>query len=211
MDYIFTFLEGIASFISPCMLPMIPIYVSYFIGDEEEKSKKKIINSIGFVLGFTIVFLILSIFASKLGSMLINTMKYVKIIFGVFIILLGVNYMGILKIGVLNKTKGINLKSKKFNFLKAVLFGILFSITWTPCIGTFLSSALLLVASSQDILKGIVLMLLYSIGLGIPFIISVILIDKLKTMFNIIKKHYNIIKIISGIILIIMGIYIIFF
>ena len=138
MDYIFTFLEGIASFISPCMLPMIPIYVSYFIGDEEEKSKKKIINSIGFVLGFTIVFLILSIFASKLGSMLINTMKYVKIIFGVFIILLGVNYMGILKIGVLNKTKGINLKSKKFNFLKAVLFGILFSITWTPCIGTFL-------------------------------------------------------------------------
>lgn len=211
MDYIFTFLEGIASFISPCMLPMIPIYVSYFIGDEEEKSKKKIINSIGFVLGFTIVFLILSIFASKLGSMLINTMKYVKIIFGVFIILLGVNYMGILKIGVLNKTKGINLKSKKFNFLKAVLFGILFSITWTPCIGTFLSSALLLVASSQNILKGIVLMLLYSIGLGIPFIISVILIDKLKTMFNIIKKHYNIIKIISGIILIIMGIYIIFF
>lgn len=211
MDYIFTFLEGIASFISPCMLPMIPIYVSYFIGDEEEKSKKKIINSIGFVLGFTIVFLILSIFASKLGSMLINTMKYVKIIFGVFIILLGVNYMEILKIGVLNKTKGINLKSKKFNFLKAVLFGILFSITWTPCIGTFLSSALLLVASSQNILKGIVLMLLYSIGLGIPFIISVILIDKLKTMFNIIKKHYNIIKIISGIILIIMGIYIIFF
>ena len=119
--------------------------------------------------------------------------------------------MEILKIGVLNKTKGINLKSKKFNFLKAVLFGILFSITWTPCIGTFLSSALLLVASSQNILKGIVLMLLYSIGLGIPFIISVILIDKLKTMFNIIKKHYNIIKIISGIILIIMGIYIIFF
>ena len=97
------------------------------------------------------------------------------------------------------------------NFIKSFIFGILFSISWTPCIGTFLSSALLLVASSQNILKGIVLMLLYSIGLGIPFIISVILIDKLKTMFNIIKKHYNIIKIISGIILIIMGIYIIFF
>lgn len=211
MDYIFTFLEGIASFISPCMLPMIPIYVSYFVGDDENNSKNKIINSIGFVLGFTIIFLILSIFASKLGSLLINGIKYIKIVFGILIILLGTSYMGILKIGILNKTKGINIKNKDFNFVKAVLFGILFSISWTPCIGTFLSSALLLVASNQDIIKGIILMLLYSIGLGIPFIISAILIDKLKTMFNFIKKHYNIIKIISGIILIIMGIYIIFF
>lgn len=211
MDYVFTFLEGIASFISPCMLPMIPIYVSYFIGEEEEKSKKKITNSIGFVLGFTIVFLLLSIFASKIGSLLINAIKYIKIIFGILIILLGANYIGILKIGILNKTKGINLKNKEFNFFKAILFGILFSISWTPCIGTFLSSALLLVASNQDILKGIILMLLYSIGLGIPFIISAILIDKLKVMFNIIKRHYNIIKIISGVILIIMGVYIILF
>lgn len=210
MDYVFTFLEGIASFISPCMLPMIPIYLSYFMG-EEEKSKKKIINSIGFVLGFTIVFILLSIFASKLGNLLINGIKYIKIIFGFLIILLGANYMGILKISILNKTKGISIKNKDFNFFKAILFGILFSISWTPCIGTFLSSALLLVASNQNILKGIILMLLYSIGLGIPFIISAILIDKLKNMFNFIKKHYNIIKMISGLILIIMGIYIIFF
>lgn len=211
MNYIFTFLEGIASFISPCMLPMIPIYVSYFVGDDTNKSKKKIINSVGFVLGFTIVFLLLSILASKLGTLLVGFTKYIKIIFGVLIILLGANYMGILKIDILNKTKGINFKNKDFNFLRAVLFGILFSISWTPCIGTFLSSALLLVASSQDMVKGIILMLLYSIGLGIPFIISAILIDKLKTMFNFIKKHYNVIKIISGVILIIMGIYIIFF
>lgn len=211
MDYIFTFLEGIASFISPCMLPMIPIYVSYFVGDSENKTKTKITNSIGFVLGFTIVFLLLSIFASKLGSVLINGIKYIKIIFGILIILLGFNYVGILKIGIINRTKGMNFKKKDFNFVKAVLFGILFSISWTPCIGTFLSSALLLVASNQDLLKGIILMLLYSVGLGIPFIISAILIDKLKTMFNFIKKHYNIIKIISGAILIMMGIYIIFF
>lgn len=210
MEYIFTFLEGIASFISPCMLPMIPIYVSYFVGENEEKSKNKIINSIGFVLGFTIIFLILSIFASKLGSVIINGIKYIKIVFGILIILLGFNYMGVLKIGIINKTKGINFKNKNFNFIRTLLFGMLFSISWTPCIGTFLSSALLLVASKQDVLHGILLMLLYSIGLGIPFIISAILIDKLKTIFNIIKKHYNIIRIISGIILIIMGIYIIF-
>ena len=211
MDYIFTFLEGIASFISPCMLPMIPIYVSYFVGDDKSKSRKKIMNSIGFVLGFTIVFLLLSIFASRIGSIIVNGIKYIKIIFGILIIMLGANYIGIFKIDILNKTKGINLKNKDFNFLKAFLFGILFSISWTPCIGTFLSSALLLIASNQDMIKGIILMLLYSAGLGIPFIISVFLIDKLKSMFNFIKKHYSIIKIISGIILIIMGIYIIFF
>ena len=86
-----------------------------------------------------------------------------------------------------------------------MLFGILFSISWTPCIGTFLSSALLLIAKEQDIFKGIIMMLLYSIGLGIPFIISAILIEKLKNVFDFIKKHYDVIKRISGVILIIEG------
>ena len=103
------------------------------------------------------------------------------------------------------------MDTKNFNFLKAILFGILFSVSWTPCIGTFLSSALLLIAREQDIIKGIILMLLYSIGLGIPFIISAILIEKLKNVFNFIKKHYDIIKRISGVILIGAGVYMIFF
>ena len=211
MDYLFTFLEGIASFISPCLLPMIPIYISYFIGEDNEKNNKAVVNSIGFVLGFTFVFLILSIFASALGGFITNKIKYIKIIFGILIILLGLNYMGVLKFNILNKTKGIKFDTKNFNFFKAFIFGILFSISWTPCIGTFLSSALLLIATNQNIAKGIVLMLIYSVGIGIPFIISVILIEKLRTMFDFIKRNYNIIKIISGIILISMGIYIMFF
>lgn len=211
MEYIFTFLEGIASFISPCLLPMLPIYLSYFMGKEEKNLKKAIKNAIGFVIGFTIVFLILSIFASQLGSFISQSISYIKIIFGILIILLGLNYMDVLKIKFLNKTKMIKTQTKDLNFLKAILFGILFSFSWTPCIGTFLSSALLLIAKQQDLVKGILLMLVYAIGLGIPFIISVILIEKLKEVFNFIKKHYRIIKIISGIILIIMGIYMMFF
>ena len=211
MDYILTFLEGIASFISPCLLPMVPIYISYFIGEDDNNNKKAILNSIGFVLGFTTVFLILSIFASKLGAILSTNIRYIKIFFGVVIILFGLNYMGILNIKFLNKSKSKNIDTKNFNFIKAILFGILFSISWTPCIGTFLSSALLLIAKEQDILKGIILMLLYSIGLGIPFIISAILIEKLKSVFDFIKKHYDVIKRISGVILIGAGIYIIFF
>lgn len=211
MDYILTFLEGIASFISPCLLPMVPIYISYFIGEDENNNKKAILNSIGFVLGFTTIFLILSIFASQLGAILSNNIRYIKIFFGAVIILFGLNYMGLLNIKFLNKSKTKSINTKNFNFLKAILFGILFSVSWTPCIGTFLSSALLLIAKEQDILKGIILMLLYSIGLGIPFIISAILIEKLKNVFDFIKKHYNIIKKVSGVILIGAGVYMIFF
>ena len=245
MDYILTFLEGFASFISPCMLPMVPIYLSYFMGEKSkyneignndknsknnnddketeneikkeikiEKQKKQnntLINSIGFVLGFTIIFLVLSIFASSLGNVLNNNIKYIKVIFGILIIILGCNYIGIFKIGFLNKTKKARLNNIDFNFLKAVIFGILFSISWTPCIGTFLSSALLLVAKTESIMQGLIMMLLYSLGLGIPFIISAVFIDKLKTTFDFMKKHFDIIKKISGIILIISGIYTIFF
>lgn len=210
MDYIFTFLEGIASFISPCLLPMVPIYISYFIGEDNKKTSKAVVNAIGFVLGFTMVFLILSVFASKFGNLVLEKIRYIKILFGILIIILGFNYMGILKFNFLNKTKGIKFNTNNFNFFKAILFGILFSISWTPCIGAFLSSALMLIATNQNTVKGIILMLIYSLGIGIPFIISVILIEKLKTMFNFIKKNYNIIKIVSGIILILMGIYIIF-
>ena len=159
MDYVLTFLEGIVSFISPCLLPMVPIYISYFIGEDNNNSKKAITNSIGFVLGFTTVFLILSIFASSLGTVLSSNIKYIKIFFGILIILFGLNYMGILKIGFLNKSKVKNMNTKNFNFFKAIIFGILFSISWTPCIGTFLSSALLLIARQQDMLKGIILII----------------------------------------------------
>ena len=211
MDYILTFLEGIASFISPCLLPMLPIYISYFMGEEEDNKKKVVINSIGFVLGFTIVFLILSIFASTLGSLVSEYIKYIKIVFGIIIILLGLNYMGVLKLNFLNKTKQVKANTKDLNFFKTMMFGILFSISWTPCIGTFLSSALLLIAKEQEMLKGIVLMLIYSVGLGLPFIISAILIEKMKEIFDFIKKNYTKVKIISGLILIGMGIYTIFF
>ena len=210
IEFLFTFLEGIASFISPCLLPMIPIYISYFAGRDNKDMKRAIRNAIGFVVGFTIVFILLAVFASYVGFFISSNIKYIEILFGIIIIIFGLNYMELIKIGFLNKIKRVNADTKDLNFIKSVLFGMLFSISWTPCIGTFLSSALLLVASSNDMLKGILLMLVYSIGLGIPFIISVVLIEKLKTVFNFIKKHYDIVKKISGLILIIMGLYIIF-
>ena len=207
MDYLFTFLEGIASFISPCMLPMLPIYISYFAGNKENKKSRTLFNSIGFVIGFTLVFILFSILASTFGNIVTGISKYVKVIFGILIIIIGLNYMSILNIKQVENKASV----KDLNFFKALIFGIMFSISWTPCIGSFLTSALLLVAEKSTIIKGIVLMLLYSLGLGIPFIISAVIIDKLKNVFDFIKKNYNKFEKISGVILIIMGIYVIFF
>ena len=208
MEYVLTFLEGIASFISPCILPMLPIYISYFAGKEKQKGKA-LINSIGFVLGFSIIFIIFAILANKIGMVLTNIINNIKILFGILIIILGLNYIEIIKIKFLNKIGGIQIKNKEFNFIKSVIFGILFSISLTPCIGTFLSSALFFIANQTTLIKGIILIILYCMGLGIPFIASSVLIEKLKNVFDFIKNNYKIIKIISGIILIIMGIYVI--
>ena len=210
MEFLFTFLEGIASFISPCVLPMLPIYISYFAGKEDSKTSRALLNSVGFVIGNTIIFILFAIIASYAGALALGIQKYIKILFGVVIIILGLNYMGILKIKFLNKEIGIKKKIDDFTFLKTILFGMMFSISWTPCIGSFLGSALLLIANKQNILQGILLMLVYSIGFGIPFIISAVLIEKLKNFYNLIKKNYKTIKIISGVILIVMGVYVIF-
>lgn len=210
MEFLFTFLEGIASFISPCVLPMLPIYISYFAGKEDSKTSRALLNSIGFVIGNTIIFILFAIIASYAGALALRIQKYIKILFGVVIIILGLNYMGILKIKFLNKEIRIKKKIDDFTFFKTILFGMMFSISWTPCIGSFLGSALLLIANKQNILQGILLMLVYSIGFGIPFIISAVLIEKLKNFYNLIKKNYKTIKIISGIILIVMGLYVIF-
>ncbi|MBQ9267315.1 MAG: cytochrome c biogenesis protein CcdA [Clostridia bacterium] len=208
MEFLFTFLEGIASFVSPCMLPMVPIYVSYFAGSEEKQKGRALLNSIGFVIGFTIVFVVLAVFASSLGAVLSTAIKYVKILFGVLIIVLGLNYIGVFKIPFLNRSATINSDLKNIHFWKAILFGMIFSISWTPCVGAFLSSALLLIAKNQNLLKGILLILVYSLGLGVPFVISAVLIEKLRGTFDFIKKHYHVIQKISGLILVVMGIYV---
>ncbi len=207
MDYFLVFLEGFASFVSPCILPMIPIYIAYFAGDKEKGMKNTVWNAISFVCGFTLVFVIMSILASFLGDKLGAITQHCKILFGILMILLGLSYMNLLPINLFKGKKTINFDVKNLNILKSFLFGVIFSISWTPCIGTFLSAALLLIAKSQNIGKGIVLILLYSLGLGIPFIVSSVLIDRMKSLFQFIKKHFDVVRKVSGVILIVMGIY----
>ena len=205
MMYVLLFLEGLASFISPCVLPMLPLYLSYLTAKDDNKVVK---NSIGFILGFTITFVILGLLSSTLGIYLTTYMDYIKIVFGLFIVLLGLNYMNLIKLPFINKESKINFKFKNKNFFEALLFGLVFSITWTPCVGVFLGTALMQVMEKGDIILGMISLLIYSLGLAIPFIISAIFIKKLNN-FEFIKKHYNIIINISGIILIVFGFYMI--
>ena len=205
MQYFISFLEGIITFISPCLLPMLPIYVSYFAGGtaEEKDSKRVIKNVLGFILGFTTVFVLLGALAGFFGELLDKYGTAVNIITGAVVIFFGLHFLGIFKLSFF---KGSRLGQKgSLGFFSSLLFGVIFSIGWTPCVGAFLGSALMMAASGGDTVEGIMMLLSYSAGLGIPFFTCAILIDKLKTAFNFIKKHYNIINVISGIFLVAIG------
>lgn len=207
MIYFITFLEGIISFISPCMLPMIPVYISYFAGDVNKK-RNTLINSISFVLGFTTIFCLLGVFAGTFGSLLRNNQTIINMICGIIVILFGLNYLDIIHI---NLFKSNNKKASKVTgIFSAFLFGIIFSINLTPCVGAFLGSALMMASVSGTMLKGTLLLLLYSLGLGIPIILSALLIHKLNSLFTFIKKNYKIINIVCGVFLIIIGILMMF-
>lgn len=205
MQYVLSFLEGIITFISPCILPMIPVYITYFANGEENK-KKSVTNALGFVLGFTIVFVALGAFAGFLGGLLIKYEAVVNILTGLVVVIFGLNFMGVLKIGFLNKTKKAEVEVKSTGFGGSVLFGIVFSIGWTPCVGAFLGSALMLASQQGTALQGIFMLVLYSVGLGIPFVLSAVLIDRLKSIFDAIKRNYRTINIVSGGLLVVIGI-----
>lgn len=204
MQYFISFLEGIITFISPCLLPMIPIYVSYFAGGKEKDTRKTITNALGFISGFTVVFVLMGALAGTFGQLLTRYKTAVDIVTGLIVVFFGLNFLGVLKLNLFKGSK--SAKKDNLGFFSSMLFGMVFSVGWTPCVGAFLGSALMLAANRGTVFEGVVMLLLYSLGLGIPFFISAILIDKLKGTFTFIKKHYKVINTVCGVFLIVMGI-----
>ncbi len=205
MQYIISFLEGIITFISPCLLPMLPIYISYFAGGGERSTGKTLKSAIGFVTGFTIVFVALGALAGTVGSFLKQHQTAVNIVSGLIVIIFGLSFLGVFRLNIFKGSRW-SFDTSNMGFFSAMLFGIIFSLGWTPCVGAFLGSALLLASQQGHILQGMLMLLLYSLGLGIPFILSAVLIDKLKSAFDWVKRHYNIINAVSGCLLILIGI-----
>ncbi len=205
MQYFIAFLEGIITFISPCLLPMLPVYISYFAGNNNKTTSKTLINSLSFVLGFTTVFVLMGALASSVGSFLAKYHLAVNIITGAIVVFFGMSFLGVFKLNIFKGMK-TSFNTENMGFFSAYIFGVVFSVGWTPCVGAFLGSALMLASQQDQVLTGIIMLLLYSLGLGIPFVVSAVLIEKMKSTFDFIKKNYKIINIICGSLLILVGI-----
>ncbi len=205
MQYLISFLEGIITFISPCLLPMLPIYISYFAGGGQRSTKKTMLCASGFVLGFTLLFVAMGALAGTLGSFLKTWQTWVNIVSGLIVIFFGLNFLGVFKLNLFRGT-GMAAKTENMGFFSAMVFGIVFSVGWTPCVGAFLGSALMLASQQGHVVEGMLMLLCYSLGLGVPFLISAVLIDQLKSAFNWIKAHYDIINKVCGCLLILVGI-----
>ena len=205
MQYMISFLEGIVTFISPCLLPMLPIYISYFAGGSERSTGKTLRCAFGFVLGFTAVFVAMGALAGTVGSFLVRYQTIVNLVLGGIVILFGLNYLGLLNLNIFKGMKG-QVKTADMNFLSAFLFGIVFSVGWTPCVGVFLGSALMLASQQGSALVGTMMLLCYSAGLGVPFLVSAVLIDQLKGAFSFIKRNYALVNKICGSLLVAVGV-----
>lgn len=205
MEYLISFLEGIITFISPCLLPMLPVYISYFAGGGTRSTRKTLTGALGFVLGFTVVFVTMGALAGTLGSILKQYQTAVNVISGLVVIFFGLHFLGVFHLNLFRGSSR-SVDTGDMGFLSALLFGVIFSLGWTPCVGAFLGSALALASQQGHVVKGMLMLLAYSLGLGIPFVLSAVLIDKLKSAFDWVKRNYRIINMVSGGLLILVGI-----
>lgn len=201
MQYLITFLEGLISFVSPCMLPMLPVYVSYFAAGSDRK-KANFSRALAFVLGFTLCFCLLGLFAGTLGSLLIRWQRPVSLACGLIVVCFGLGYLEIIPLPFF---KGMSAGQTVTGVFSAFVFGLVYSVSLTPCVGAFLGSALMLASSSGTALQGLLLLVCYSLGLGLPFMISALLLEQLGGLFRWIKAHYTVINRICGGFLILIG------
>jgi len=207
MQFFITFLEGMITFVSPCVLPLLPLYVLYFAGDQQEGQRDRtLLNALGFVLGFTILFVLLGLFAGTLGGLLTRYQTAVNLVTGAIVVVFGLHYMEVFRIGFLNRTLKPESSVRPTGFFSALVFGVVFAVGWSPCTGAFLGSAMLLAANQASWITGMVLLLCYSLGLGIPFVLCAVLLDRLRGAFRFIKQHYRTINRICGGFLVLLGI-----
>ena len=201
---------GFISFLSPCVLPLIPGYISYISGQNleqiVEKKQKILAKTIIFSLGFSLVFILFGATASYFGSFLINYSDTLRIIAGIIIIIFSLQIMGVLKLNILNKEKRFYTKNYSNNLFFPFLVGTAFAFGWTPCIGPVLGSILTLAAVETSIAQGVILLSFYSLGLAIPFILSGYGITKFLSVTKNLKSKMRMISLIGGFVLLITGI-----
>ena len=206
MHYLLLLTEGVLTFVSPCLLPMLPVYLSYFAAGQGG-TRRVVVNSLGFVAGFNSIFVLLGGFAGTVGGLLLRHATPVNVITGMVVVLLGLNFLGVINLSLPGRTRNIRPNTQELKFASSVIFGLVFAVGWTPCAGAFLGAALMRAAMQGGTLEGMAMLFVYSLGLGIPLVISAILTERLKGAFDFIKRNYLVINRVSGCFLIAVGIF----
>jgi cytochrome c-type biogenesis protein len=210
---------GLISFLSPCVLPLVPGYISFISGVSFEeiraegesgalpsKEKRKILNnSICFIIGFSIVFILLGASATWIGNFLTSKMSVLTRLAGLVIIFFGVYKMGLIRSNLFYKEARFDLKQKKFGYIGAVLIGAAFAFGWTPCIGPILAGILAYAGTLEKVNQGVFLLAVYSLGLGIPFLLTAFGINRFWSFFSRIKKYLRVLEVGGGAIMVILG------
>lgn len=208
------FLAGLATFFTPCVLPLIPVYISFISGlsleelttDKGAKNSRRVmVNIVLFILGFSFIFITLGASASTIGKVIIKNQKVLRIIGGAVIILFGLHILGLFKIRFLEQEKRIQLKARPVHGLGSFIVGVAFAIGWTPCIGPILGSILTFAAAQDTLNKGVLLLASYSLGMALPFFLTGLAVHKFLNIFNKFKKYFKIASAITGGLLIIAG------
>jgi cytochrome c-type biogenesis protein len=213
------FLAGLASFLSPCVLPLVPIYLAQLVGqsiyqaegnNHQETRLITFLHAATFVLGFTLAFVALGASASSLGSLLKANQFLLRQIGGVLLIFIGLHVAGVLKLPFLYAQKRFSFRPSRPSYPASLLIGIIFGFAWTPCIGPILGSILVLAANTSTLRSGVTLLLIYSIGLGIPFLLLGLGLNQVSRLLKWLKPHLGKIEVATGILMIIVGVMIFF-
>jgi cytochrome c-type biogenesis protein len=210
------FAAGVFSFLSPCVLPLIPSYLSFVSGVSLEDMRgpqaaarvrgRVLLNSLAFIVGFSLVFVSLGASASFLGSLFLGYRNAIRLAGGLFVLLVGLYLVGAFKIASLERYLQFNLKDKPAGYLGSVLVGITFAVAWTPCVGPVLGAVLALAGASAEVGRGIFLLASYAAGLGLPFFLSALAVNSFLQFSQRFRRYIHAVHVIGGVLLIIAGI-----
>ncbi len=203
------FTAGLLSFLSPCVLPLVPSYLTFITGlgleDASRARRTTLTHAVLFVVGFSLIFVLLGAGASALGQLLLAYRVWIARVGGVLMILMGLWMMGVLRMDTLQQERRVHLSDKPLGYLGTVVVGIAFGAGWTPCLGPTLGAILLLAANESELMKGVGLLSAYSAGLAVPFLLSALAVERFLTFFQKFKRNLGTVNRIAGILLIVVG------
>ena len=203
------FSAGVLSFLSPCVLPLIPSYVTFITGlsleDAARARRAALIHSLLFVAGFTLIFVALGATATLLGRVLLSQRVWISRVGGALVVAFGLYLLGAFNLSALSRERRVHLADKPVGYLGTVLVGIAFGAGWTPCLGPILSAILVYTSSSADVAHGVGLLLAYSLGLAVPFVLSAVAVERFITLFAHVRRHIAWVSRASGVLLIVVG------